>query len=97
MGISENYRGGNFLFDSVCLQTKNNGAAALAFFEYIKQEQLNELKDYILKALHDLTKNNRTSELSKLEQLIIKLKLTKIDYLIHLNKHFFKKIVLQPK
>jgi asparagine synthase (glutamine-hydrolysing) len=74
--------------DRVRLQTKYNGAATLAFFEYIKQKQLNESKDYILKALHDLTKNNRTSELSKLEQLIIKLKLTKIDYLIHLNKHF---------
>lgn len=74
--------------DSVLLQNKNNGASTLAFFDYIKQKQLSEAKDYVLNNIQTIFNEKRSAELSTIDQLLIKFKLIKIDFLMELNKHF---------
>ena len=75
----------NILPDSVRLQPKSNGAMTLAFFEYIKQKQISESKDYVLSDILQLYNNAKFSKLSKIDQALSKFKLLKIDFLTHLR------------
>lgn len=72
--------------DSVRLQSKNNGASTLAFFDYIKQKQLSEAKDYFLNNIQNFVNENKNAKLSKIDQLLNQFKLIKVDFLIQQNK-----------
>ena len=71
--------------DDVRLQKKYNGAMTLAFAEFWKKEQLNDFKDWKIKNSLNLFDPNKILDEKEFEQLIRKIVLNKMDYLIEKN------------
>ena len=71
--------------DDVRLQRKYNGAMTLAFAEYWKKEQIKDFKDWQIKNSLKLFDTEKIIDETQFDQLVRKIFLNKMDYLIEKN------------